>query len=468
MSPSPRTLTRLAAALAMSVAVMPSAVAQPAPSATVPAVDVPADSPRLEAAQARRDAAQARVDAASADLARIRGELFTAADPAETARLRSEERDAQERKDALVAELQERDRQLTGIAADVAREAQAQTQADRAAGVAAPDDPAADSPTGIVLAPVASPPAATGADPASGTLTADGAVSGSATPAAPTAAPGAASIDAYLAAKLSPLTGMGSTFVAESARVGLDPRLLVAIAGAETSFGTYGPSQAIHNPFGLGPGMSFPDWATAIRTAAQNLGGRLYRGSGLVTIPAINGRWAPAGAANDPTGLNGNWGRNVSHYLAEQGGDPSAPVFTGVSATPASVATPSVAAAPASADGAQAAQVALTLLGTPYGRSGGPGGLDAGGLVQAVYGRQGVALPSSPAALARRGTAVEPAALRSGDAVFFSDPDGRVVHVGVYLGAGQFVHAPGPGDVVGLGSLYDPVWATAYAGARRY
>ncbi len=42
-----------------------------------------------------------------------------------------------------------------------------------------------------------------------------------------------------------------------------------------------------------------------------------------------------------------------------------------------------------------------------------------------------------------------------------------IVHMGLYLGAGQFVHAAGPGDVVRLASMYDPVWATSYLGARR-
>ncbi|CAN0477267.1 unnamed protein product, partial [Phaeothamnion confervicola] len=46
-------------------------------------------------------------------------------------------------------------------------------------------------------------------------------------------------LDGYLASKASPLTGLGAVFVTQSRAVGLDPRLLVAISGAETSFGTY-------------------------------------------------------------------------------------------------------------------------------------------------------------------------------------------------------------------------------------
>lgn len=148
----------------------------------------------------------------------------------------------------------------------------------------------------------------------------------------------ARTIDAYLASKSSPLTGEGAAFVRASRAVGLDPRLLVAIAGAETSFGTYGPSQAIHNPFGMGPGIVYPTWADAIEGAARNLGGDLYLGDGRITIAAIHARWAPIGAGNDPGGLNGNWAGNVGHYYAEQGGDPTVPVFG--AAAPAAAQAP--------------------------------------------------------------------------------------------------------------------------------
>ena len=40
--------------------------------------------------------------------------------------------------------------------------------------------------------------------------------------------------------------------------------------------------------------------------------------------------------------------------------------------------------------------------------------------------------------------------------------------MGIYIGGGQFVHAPHTGDVVTTASLYAPEYAQAYAGARRY
>ncbi len=297
------------------------------------------------------------------------------------------------------------------------------------------------------------------------------------------------SIDGYLASKASPLTGLGAVFVTESRAVGLDPRFLVAISGAETSFGTYGPSQAIYNPFGMGPGIVYPSWSDAIGAAARNLGGSLYRGDGRVTIGAIQQRWAPAGASNDPTDLNSNWARNVSTYYTQLGGDPYGGVFTVASATAArsggpgridaaktTVATSPYGlpvAAPAigrSGRGPEAAQDALSVLGVAWARGGAgrEAGFDDGGLVRWAYGRHGVALPDSRDAQAAAGRPTAPQDLEAGDAIFFADEAGHIVHVGLYVGGGQFVHAPGQGDVVRLSSLYEPVYATSYTGARRY
>jgi len=273
-------------------------------------------------------------------------------------------------------------------------------------------------------------------------------------------------------------------FVTESRAVSLDPRFLVAVSGAETSFGTYGPSQSIHNPFGMGPGIVYPSWSDAIRAAARNLGGPLYLGDERVIIGAIQQRWAPAGASNDPTDLNSNWGRNVSTYYTELGGNPLGAVFTGsaVAATTGSipqreavvpnpyglpVATPAIGS---SGMGPEAAQSALSTLGAAWAEDGDDRstGFDDSGLVRWAYARHEIALPASRAAQARIGAATAPADLEAGDAVFFSDESGDIVHVGLYVGGGQFVHAPGEGSVVRLSSLYDPVFAGSYAGARRY
>ena len=302
------------------------------------------------------------------------------------------------------------------------------------------------------------------------------------------AAAQAARIDGYLASKFSPLTGLGAVFVTEAQAVGMDPRFLVAISGAETSFGTYGPSQGIHNPFGMGPGINYPSWADAIHAAAQNLGGPIYLGDGRVTIVAIRDRWAPDGVANDPTGLNSNWVRNVSTYLAELGGDPSASVFPG---HPAPVGAPLPAAGAPSASGPtaplpvyvppapvlgqsgkgpSAAESALAVLGAPGVAKGADPdtGFSPAGLVRWAYAEHGVTVPGDLAAWPTTGRSIAPRDLDSGDVILFADADGTVTGAGLYVGGGQFVHSEGADGGVRLGSLYDAYYADSYAGARRF
>ncbi|MFN8108839.1 MAG: C40 family peptidase [Thermoleophilia bacterium] len=396
-------------------------------------------APTRDAAQARVETTQARIDAASAQLAALRAQLDQAQSPEAHDALAVRVEQAQERKDDLLSQLGVDQRTLDATPAPAAAATDPVTDAGGAPPVVR-----------LVSVTAAAAPVAAATDTVAPA------------PSAPDAGT-AGRIDAYLLSHGSPLAGLGGTFVSEAARVGLDPRLLVAISGAETSFGTYGPSQAIFNPFGLGPGMRFASWADAISRAAQNLGGPLYLGDRRVTIPAIQQRWAPEGATNDPMGLNSNWANNVRTNYAALGGDPNGSVFTGVTGlNPLTMPVlPTV-----GEHGAQVAQDAVKLLGTPN-PADQPGGLDDAALVQVVYAKAGVDLPPSVAAQATRGASVAPTDLQAGDAVFFSQPDGTVTHVGLYLGAGQFVHAPGPGDTVRISSLYEAQWASAYADARR-
>lgn len=124
----------------------------------------------------------------------------------------------------------------------------------------------------------------------------------------------ARSIDAYLKRHGSPLAGLGSVFMAQGPRVA---GLLVAIAGAESSFGKI--TSGSKNPFGWGPGISFPSWQAAIQTVGRGLQSG-YLTQGRTSIPAIGAKWAPSGAANDPTNLNSNWVRNVRKFYRELGG----------------------------------------------------------------------------------------------------------------------------------------------------
>jgi cell wall-associated NlpC family hydrolase len=103
-------------------------------------------------------------------------------------------------------------------------------------------------------------------------------------------------------------------------------------------------------------------------------------------------------------------------------------------------------------------------LGKPYvWGTAGPSTFDCSGLVVYAYGQMGVSLPHSSYALWNAGVFVSQDQLEPGDLVFF---DG-LGHVGIYIGGGQFIHAPHTGDVVKISSLNDGWYASSYVGARR-
>lgn len=120
-------------------------------------------------------------------------------------------------------------------------------------------------------------------------------------------------------------------------------------------------------------------------------------------------------------------------------------------------------------------QIALGLLGVPY-RWGGssPSGFDCSGLTSYVYRQVGITLPRTSRSQYRAGSHIAADRLdllRAGDLVFFGaggDPN-QVHHVGIYIGNGQYVHAPQQNDVVKISSLTDRISSRGdYVGASRF
>ena len=113
---------------------------------------------------------------------------------------------------------------------------------------------------------------------------------------------------------------------------------------------------------------------------------------------------------------------------------------------------------------------ALEQLGTPY-RFGGESpatGFDCSGLI--AYSAEhsvGLKLPRNAAGQATIGIPVSRNDLRPGDLVFFDTMGARYSHVGIYLGADRFVHAPSTGGVVRIDDLTIAYWSSRYTGARR-
>jgi peptidoglycan DL-endopeptidase CwlO len=107
--------------------------------------------------------------------------------------------------------------------------------------------------------------------------------------------------------------------------------------------------------------------------------------------------------------------------------------------------------------------IAMRYLGVPYVWGGSsPRGFDCSGLVVYAFAQIGISLPHSTYALWNVGTAVSRDQLQPGDLVFFSG----LGHMGIYIGGGQFIHAPHTGDVVKISSM-SGYYASAYVGARR-
>lgn len=114
---------------------------------------------------------------------------------------------------------------------------------------------------------------------------------------------------------------------------------------------------------------------------------------------------------------------------------------------------------------------AMLLVNTPY-RYGGntpEGGFDCSGLVHYVY-RQVAAgaarLPRSTAQWAAATVPVDEAALQRGDLVFFNTTGRPFSHMGIYVGNGQFVHAPSSGGTVRRDALDSRYFGPRYLGAR--
>jgi cell wall-associated NlpC family hydrolase len=111
--------------------------------------------------------------------------------------------------------------------------------------------------------------------------------------------------------------------------------------------------------------------------------------------------------------------------------------------------------------------IALDQVGAPY-RYGGstPQGFDCSGLVQYSYSRAGVTVPRTTGQLWTASRTVGREDLRAGDILFFSI-DGKMSHVGMYLGERRFVHAPQSGRNVSVGSLESPFYKAALIRAGR-
>jgi cell wall-associated NlpC family hydrolase len=97
-------------------------------------------------------------------------------------------------------------------------------------------------------------------------------------------------------------------------------------------------------------------------------------------------------------------------------------------------------------------------------------GFDCSGLVQYSYREAGIKLPRSAAAQRKAGRAIKFAEARPGDLLFyhFGDRKAGDLHVVMFIGDGEAVHAPvrdGEVEVIKIGARH---WRDRYVGASRF
>ena len=226
-------------------------------------------------------------------------------------------------------------------------------------------------------------------------------------------------------------------------------------------------------------------------------------GYGRVTAAAVNLRQKPTTASTAllslpkdtkcyTIGVNDGWFKVIaqgkigyirSDYLAlteapyENKASANSPKFfrlgksTGITPSAAALSgTPSSAsAASATVSGSAIVAEAKKYLGAPYVAGGAsPSGFDCSGFVYYVLKNLGLSPSRTPAAQWNLGTSVSKADLQPGDIVFFiTAASGAISHVGIYVGNGQFIHAPNSRSTVSYSDLTTGYWSQHYYGAKR-
>jgi len=117
------------------------------------------------------------------------------------------------------------------------------------------------------------------------------------------------------------------------------------------------------------------------------------------------------------------------------------------------------------------AKSARDFIGVPYlwGGTSAETGFDCSGLTMTVYQLNGLDLPRHSRTQYDAGDTIDLRDLQKGDLVFFATRErGKISHVGVYIGDGQFIHAPSRGKKIRIDFLSDEYFANHYVGAKNY
>ncbi|MDR1664204.1 MAG: C40 family peptidase [Clostridiales bacterium] len=95
-------------------------------------------------------------------------------------------------------------------------------------------------------------------------------------------------------------------------------------------------------------------------------------------------------------------------------------------------------------------------------------GFDCSGFVNYVLKNFDISVNRSSRDMATQGTVVDRGELQKGDLVFFATTgSGRISHVGMYIGDGQFIHASSWGEGVVISGLNEKYYSKCYVKATR-
>lgn len=246
---------------------------------------------------------------------------------------------------------------------------------------------------------------------------------------------------------------------------GISALALLCIGALESGWGTSNIAKQKGNLWGWGAVNSNPmggaktfssSAGEAAVEYANNLKSLYYDERGAKSIYAIGTGDNPSGLGyaylDDEKTIDTRWPTQIADIMEQ---------FTQALGGTATISGGSEGS---SSKGTQAVEIARQYLGTPYVWGGeSPGGFDCSGLMQYVYKQMGYDISRTTYTQINDGQSVSKSNLQPGDLVFFGDPSSPH-HVGMYIGNGQYLHAPRTGDVVKISDLNS---RSDYAGARR-
>ncbi len=112
----------------------------------------------------------------------------------------------------------------------------------------------------------------------------------------------------------------------------------------------------------------------------------------------------------------------------------------------------------------------MSLIGTPY-RFGGNDrtGFDCSGMIKHVYAQAlSVSLPRTASDMAASSRPISNKDIQVGDLVFFNTSGSPYSHVGLYIGEGEFIHAPSSNGQIRTARLDNPYFKQRFVGARTF